>query len=261
MRTQATLFLLAALGLPTSALAMDPRLPLLDEDPAVEAKLKSFKQAYANDAKVLAALESAARSGVPARDRIHKALLALPKYSKAVAEYEKSGDNADAWRAVRAGAQDQYLRAHATYFLGRALLNQDELEAAAEALEQVQGRLRTGTAWTDETTLYLGYAYARIPELRDGLDAASRSRARQLLESLLAKKGKVPERVAEGATWLLRELRGEGLGPLLELAKRMETIERMIRRTRTGQGTQKRQEKVLKAIDKLIALMREKEKT
>src|SRR5690606_38100919 len=57
----------------------------------------------------------------------------------------------------------------------------------------------------------------------------------------------------------VRELRGEGSGPLLELAKRMETIQRLIRRTRTDERTQDRQREVVVALDKLIELMREKE--
>ena len=35
---------------------------------------------------------------------------------------------------------------------------------------------------------------------------------------------------------MMRELAGEGMGPLLELAKRMETIERMIDRTDHRRG-------------------------
>ena len=41
----------------------------------------------------------------------------------------------------------------------------------------------------------------------------------------------------------------------------METIERMIRRSETGQPTRKRQEEVILTLDKLIELMREKEQS
>ena len=95
--------------------------------------------------------------------------------------------------------------------------------------------------------------------------AANHSRAKLTLGSLLdSEQAKAiypqpPERVSESATWLLRELSGEGMGPLLELAKRMETIERMLERTTTGEGTQKRQKQVVSELERLIALMREKE--
>lgn len=247
-----SLFLAGALVSP--ALAMDPRMPLLSEDQGPAAKVERFRQAYAEDSKALAGLDAAA----PARDRIHRALLAaVPAYAQAYAEYERLGDNADAWQAVASSSDDLYLKSHATYFLGRSLLAQDDLAGAAEALEAVRGRLRVGTPYTDEATFYLGYVYARLPELGEHDAQGAKARAQQLLGELVSRD--VPERVSEGAHWLLRELRGEGMGPLLELAKRMETIERLIRRTRTGKGTQKRQEQVVAQIDKLIELMREKE--
>jgi hypothetical protein len=132
-------------------------------------------------------------------------------------------------------------------------------------LEEVRGPLRLSTPWADEATFLLGYAYARTPELDEQRELAQRRRARHCLETLTGRMGEkpiyrdAPERLREGASWLLRELRGEGLGPLLELAKRMETIERLIDRERTDKPVQKKQEEVVLVIDRLIELMREKE--
>lgn len=253
---------LAALSL-TPAAAMDPRLPPLAAEDSPAQKLESFSAAATPALK--AGLEAA--TDLPARDRIHAALRVLPEYAKATAEFEVSGDNAKTWRALLDTplADSRFVRAHGTYFLGRALLAQDDLGGAAAAFEQVRGRLRAGTPWTDEATLYLGYVYARLPELGGQFAAANRSRARLTLSALTdseqgpALYSPTPERVHEGAVWLLRELSGEGMGPLLELAKRMSTIERMLGRTRTGQGTQVRQKQVIGEIERLIALMREKE--
>ncbi len=64
----------------------------------------------------------------------------------------------------------------------------------------------------------------------------------------------------ELARWLLRELTGEGSGPLLELGRRMDGIESAIDRTETGPSTQRRQEAVISELDRLIELMREKER-
>jgi hypothetical protein len=255
-------FALAALSL-TPAAAMDPRLPPLAAEESAEVKLKRFAQTATP--ALAAEIEKAKEQ--PARDQIHTALRALPGYAEAVVGFEQSGDNAKAWRALLDTplADSRFVRAHATYFLGRALLAQDDLAGAAEALEQVRGRLRSGTPWTDEATLYLGYVYARLPELGGKFAAANRSRARLTLSSLVdgeqgpALYGRIPERVREGAVWVLRELSGEGMGPLLELAKRMMTVERMLGRTRTGEGTQVRQQQVVTEIERLIALMREKE--
>ncbi len=269
LRRPLRLFLASALvALATGQLAeaMDPRLPVLTEEPTAETKVAQFERASREQPAILAALKAAQKA--PARDRIHRALLAIPSYAAAVAGFEKDGDNVEAWQELLASdaASSHYLQAHATYFLGRALLARDDLGGAAEALENVRGRLRSGTPWTDEATLYLGYVYARLPELGGRHAVADRARAQRALSSLVANERgpalypKSPERVREGATWMLRELAGEGMGPLLELAKRMETIERMLHRTATGKGTQKRQEKVISEIDRLIALMREKEK-
>lgn len=247
------------------ARAFDPRLPVLGAETAAEDKVAGFRRAHVADAALTAALEAA--STAPARDRIHLALLADPLYAAAYAEFERTGDNADTWRAVleKTPKEARYLRAQATYFLARALLARDDLESAAIAFESVRGRQRASSTWTDDATLYLSSIYARLPSA-DGAQAASnRARARQLVEDLLGVARarplypEAPERIREGAQWLVRELRGEGSGPLLELAKRMETIERLIRRTRTDEPTQDRQREVVVALDHLIELMREKE--
>jgi len=268
-RLFAAALLTAALALGGSpwvapAAAMDPRLPVLAGEASAPEKVARFERAHAQDAELIGALRALSPE-TPDRDRIHRALLANPAYAAAVAEYERGGDSVERWRELLAApaAEDVYLRAHATYFLGRALLTRDDLQGAAGALEQVRGRLRVGTPWSDEATLYLGYVYARLPELTGSQEAAHRSRARVVLSRLLPEQGlypEAPERVLEGARWLLRELRGDGTSPLLELARRMETIERMIRRVETGKGTQARQEQVVQSIDHLIELLREKEK-
>jgi len=256
--------LVLGLGWASVASAVDPRLPMLDEEPSASDKVARFEKAYADSDQVLGALQQA--QATSPREKIHQALLAIPSYAKAYSTYEANPDDTRGWEAiVNDESQDLFVRAHATYFLGRSLLAQDDLEGAAAALEAVRGRLRAGTPWTDEATLYLAYVHARLAEFKSSGPAGeqSRARARALLTTLSGEAAlfqDAPERVVEGADWLLRELRGDGMGPLLELAKRMETIERLIRRSRTGKGTQKRQEQVVVAIDKLIELMREKEK-
>lgn len=265
-RFVALAFVAALLGLPSPARAADPRVPVLGGDARAEDKVEGFRRAHASDADLVAALDAA--KGAEPRDRIHLALLADPAYRAAVEGFERTGDNVDQWRKLLEGLPKtaRYHRAHAAYFLGRALLGRDELEAAAMAMELVRGRLRAGTPWTDEATLYLAGIYARVPEVDESRAAGNRERARQMLDALLPEEqGRkslypdLPERVAEGAVWLRRELRGEGSGPLLELAKRMETIERLIDRTRTDDPTQQKQKEVVVTIDKLIELMREKE--
>ncbi len=257
--------LAAGLLAPAPAAAADPRIPVLGAEARPETKVAGFRRAHAGDAALIAALDAAAAA--PVRDQIHLALLADPLYARAYAEFERTGDNVDTWRGVleKLPKEARYHRAHATYFLGRALLAQDDLESASLAFESVRGRQRGATPWTDDATLYLASIYARLPSVDGSKAASDRARARQLVQDLLGVDRArplypdAPERVREGAHWLVRELRGEGSGPLLELAKRMETIQRLIRRTKTDDRTQDRQREVVVALDKLIELMREKE--
>lgn len=261
------ILLLLVLGLAPAARAWDPRLPLVGAEAAAERKVEGFRRARAGEPALLAALDSV-KSALP-RDQIHLALLAAdPAYKAALAGFERTGDNVDAWRKLLEGLpkDDTHRRAHATYYLGRALLGRDDLESAAMCFELVRGRMRMATPWTDEAVLYLASIYARLPGSDASAQNGNRARARDLLEGVVpsderakVRYGDAPERVVEGARWLQRELRGEGSGPLLELAKRMETIERLIDREKTDDPTQGRQKEVVVTLDKLIELMREKE--
>lgn len=257
----------ALLGLAPAARAWDPRLPLVGAEATAERKVEGFRRARAGEPALLSALDGV-KSALP-RDQIHLALLAAdPAYRAAVSGFERTGDNADAWRKLLEGLpkDDAHRRAHATYFLGRALLGKDDLESAAMCFELVRGRMRMATPWTDEAVLYLASIYARLPGSDASAQNGNRARARDLLEGVVPsdaqrkiRYGDAPERVVEGARWLQRELRGEGSGPLLELAKRMETIERLIDREKTDDPTQGRQKEVVVTLDRLIELMREKE--
>ncbi|MEZ6185077.1 MAG: hypothetical protein R3F62_08725 [Planctomycetota bacterium] len=241
----------------TPALAFDPRVPLLGEAPSAEDVVAGFAALHAGDPQAQA-LEAA--SGLPARERIHAALLTLPDYAAAYADYAERGDNAEAWRALldKCPAEAIYLQAHASYFLARSLVQRDELTPALTLLEKLRGPWRARCPWSDEATLFLAYAFARLP----AEEGANASRARGLVRELTDAEGEyrdLPERIFEAAVWMQRELEGEGMGPLLELAKRMETIQRMLDRTRTGDPTQTRQRDVVATLDRLIELMREKE--
>ncbi len=202
------------------------------------------------------------------RDVVHKFLMSKDEgYKKAVEVFERDGSNAEDFQKLLAAATDPALKAHATYFLGRTHLNLDEFDKACECFEKVRGELANGTPWTDEATLFLGYAYARRPELEEDKERLYKARAKLCLEALAPLDGSkpvygaCPERARESASWLLKELMGEGSGPLLELARRMDTVEHSIDHEKTGRPTQKRQEQIISEIDRLIALMREKEQS
>jgi hypothetical protein len=248
------------------AFAADARLPSLGSEPDARFKAERYLARLEKDGVDVAAWRTRLKSGEPARDVIHKVLLERsPEYKAAVEKFERDGTNAEDFLPIVAKASDPALKAHALYFEGRAYLARDEFEKAAAAFSDVRGALHLDTPWADEATLYLGYSYARTPELDEQAEIAERTRARHCLETIVGAEDHkatyrdAPERVRESAGWLLRELRGEGLGPLLELAKRMETIERLIDRERTDTPVQRKQEEVVVVLDKLIELLREKE--
>src|SRR5579883_182269 len=247
------------------ARAADPSTPRIgpEEGPRAKAEreLGSLPAGEAN------AWRAKIQSGeVTPRDLIHKVLIEkYADYKQAVSVFDKDGTNVEDFMKIAAAASDPALKAHATYFLGRAYLNSDEFDKACECFDRVRTELANGTPWTDEATLYLGYAYARRPELEEDRERLYKARARACLEAISPLDGSkpvytaCPERARESASWLLKELTGEGSGPLLELARRMETIEHAIDHEKTGRPTQKRQEAVITELDRLIALMREKE--
>ena len=180
------ILLLLVLGLAPAARAWDPRLPLVGAEATAERKVEGFRRARAGEPALLTALDGA-KSALP-RDQIHLALLATdPAYRAAVSAFERTGDNVDAWRKLIEGIEkdDAHRRAHATYFLGRALLGRDDLESAAMCFELVRGRMRMSTPWTDEAVLYLASIYARLPGSDASAANGNRARARDLLEGVV----------------------------------------------------------------------------
>ncbi|MEZ0228614.1 MAG: tol-pal system YbgF family protein [Planctomycetota bacterium] len=246
------------------ARAADPNTPRIGPEEGPRAKAERVLGGLGGEADAWRARLK--KGELPARDLVHRILLAKDAdYKKAVEVFERDGSNTEDFQKLVARDSDPALRAHATYFLGRTHLNLDEFDKACECFEKVRGELANGTAWTDEATLYLGYAYARRPELEEDKERLYKARAKSCLETLAPLDGSKPvygsspERAKESASWLLKELMGEGSGPLLELARRMDTVEHSIDHEKTGRPTQKRQEAIISEIDRLIALMREKE--
>ncbi len=188
-----------------------------------------------------------------ARDAAHLALLEKDAgYARAVRAFEERGSNVEEWKTLLAGAKDESLEAHATYFLGRSYLGLDDFDSACATLEKLRTR---DFAWKDEVLLYLGYAYARRTDLDGTKDKAYRAKAKECLDAIA---DSAPERVRELARWLRRELAGDGSGPLLELARRMDSIENAIDHERTGKDTQAKQDAVIAELDRLIEKLREK---
>jgi hypothetical protein len=272
---------LACLGSPAGA--ADPNTPRIG--PEVGPKVKVERILATLPAADAAAWRTRIASGeVPVRDALQKLLVEkVEAYRSAMASFDKDGTNAEDFQKLEqtdAGPLTGPLRAHATFFEGRARLNRDEFDLACQCFDKLRRELSSYTAWVDEATFYLGYAYARRPELENDRERLFRMRARHFFETLApdfagrekgdtkpveldaserATLAAVPERDREGAIWLMRELLGEGSGPLLELARRMETIQREIDHEHTGKPTQRKQQAVIVELDRLIELLRQRE--
>jgi hypothetical protein len=273
MRSLAPAVVLVLLG-GSVARAADPQTPRIGPETGAQAKAERVLKALSEPEA--AAWRARVRSGeIAPRDLVHRILLEKDAaYKAAVFEFDKGETNAEDFQKIVARVDaakvaatplDAALRAQATFFMGRSYLARDEFDLACVSFDKVRNDLRDATAWTDEATFFLGYAYARRPELEEDKDRLWKARARNALETLAPTDGsrsaypRAPERSREAASWLLKELSGEGSGPLLELARRMETVEHSIDHERTGKPTQKKQEQIITEIDRLIALMREKE--
>jgi tetratricopeptide (TPR) repeat protein len=259
-----TLAILLLLLLAAPARAFDPSTPRIGPEESPRAKVSRLLGSFGPAGE--ASRKRLGDGQLDIRLAVHELLTErYADYAAAVRAFDKDGANVEDFQKILATATDPALRAHATFYLGRTYLDTDEFEKACECFDRVRGELANQTPWTDEATLYLGYAYARRPELEEDKEKLFRARARICLEMLSPTDGArpvygaCPERARESACWLLKELSGEGSGPLLELARRMETIEHSIDHEKTGRPTQKRQEAVISEIDRLIALMREKE--
>lgn len=239
--------LAVALGLSSPASALSS---------ADNKKIESFRKQLIE--KKLASKEQIEALGrIRKGEYIHRVLLNLDKgYRQAAkAVYEAKGDAKKmkaAWTTLLKNKVSSYTEAEARYRLGRAHLVAEEFEKAAVQFEKMYSSLAEYSTRLPESRLFLAYAYGKLEET---------DRARRVLADLIRRYPDAPERYLETAHWFLRELKGQGSGPLLELSKSMETIRRFLKKGETGfNPTQDRQRKVLKELDRLIKAMEQKKK-
>ncbi len=198
------------------------------------------------------------------RDLIHAVLLLRSeRYRDAVERFETGVANAEDFADIlgltpkdgeapaAAKGDDPFLSAHASYYLGRALLRRDEPGTAALVLKSLLHEKNKHHLWPARTRLHLALAEASVPNV----DAA-----KSTLKELLDRSGpETPERYREAAVFILRELLGEGSGPLVEIARKMEWIERRLDGGEGGTKVRKRQGEVLDTLDEMIAMLKEKQ--
>jgi hypothetical protein len=196
------------------------------------------------------AAECAEASPGAAADGLLRGL--FPAFDAAVALAESGDPRAPAALAeLLAGAPDQYVRAHTRWHLGRILLDGDDPERAAQVLGAFLREDRNTTPLDGEVLYLYSSAMALLPSPADAIAGF-----RVFLQSF----PDAPERYRANATQQLAELQSETDSPLHEVADLMKSVERKIRKTDTGEETQRRQEEVTRQLTELLELLEEQQK-
>lgn len=151
---------------------------------------------------------------------------------------------------VLAAAADRYVVAHARYHLGRAFLDADDPEGAAEVFADYLQGSRNLTPLDGEVAFFYGSALVQIPE---------RQAAARVLQEFLQLFPDAPERYRASAAQLIAEIAGQS-NVLHDVADAMKGIERRIRKTETGEETQQRQDDVIAQLQKIIEEVEERER-
>ena len=245
-----TLVLLTAL-----APAVPAQVPVPDKQPKIETprfKPEVFVQwlkARKAPAKVISTFEQEWKDGADSRitDRAVRAVDRA--YEKAVGLVDDGEPRGVLELAkVLSSTKDSVVRAHARYFLSRALLDEDDPEGAADLLTQFIRQDRGKSYLDSEAAFYLGYSLSLVPRL----DIAILN-----LEAFLELYPDSAERYRANATQLLQELKAQWQSPLHAIADEMKFCERRLRKDKTGNEVETKQ---LDIVEKLQQLIEELEK-
>ncbi len=150
---------------------------------------------------------------------------------------------------VLVDARDPYLLAYTQYQMARVFLDADDPEEAATILSEFVHSSLNLTPLDSEVIYFFGHSLAQIPE---------RERAVEFFQAFLHEFPEAPERLRASATQILAELRQQE-GFLHPLADDMKWVERRIRKTRTGEETQAKQQMVIEELQKIIEQLEQME--
>lgn len=215
----------------------------------------SFKQ-HLNDSVASADLKSKALAAVneyadSPTDAITEGLIALqPEYATAV----EASDGDDTARTIQllgqfADSSDEFLAADASFYLARALMNDERYEAAIPLLFKLTaGDLSDKSAHAGNAQFYMGVAQAGL------LDSAN---AIQSFMEFLQFNPDAPERLRVAAWRRVQELRAINEGKMEDIYQRMDFSRRRLKLQESGDETQTEQKKI---VDMLAKLIKEQEK-
>jgi tetratricopeptide (TPR) repeat protein len=146
--------------------------------------------------------------------------------------------------------EDLYLRAHARYHLGRALLDGDDPDGAAQVFADFLQQDRNRTPLDAEVAFFYASSLADVP---------MPGHAAQAFQDYLRLFPTAPERFRAVALQRAAELQTQLDDPLHQLADAMKGVERDLRKSRTGDPTQERQRDIVEKLEKIIEEMERQE--
>lgn len=185
-------------------------------------------------------------------DAITEGLIQLyPKYSQAV----ESSDADSVTEAVEllsplADSSDKYLAADASFYLARALMNNEQFEDALPRLEQLTGELGKYTVHQGSAQYFIAVAQAGL--LKN--DAAVQSFMR-----FLQFNPDAPERLRVSAWRQVQQIQSIQKGKLDDIYQRMDFSRRRLELIETDEVTQNEQDKIVGMLTKLIKEAEKKE--
>lgn len=144
--------------------------------------------------------------------------------------------------------KDDIARAHARYYLARAVLDEDDPESAAMLLGDFILQDRGRTLLDGEAAFYYAYALSLIPRVDSAIGN---------LKAFLDLYPDASERYRANAEQLLAELEAQWQSPLHALADEMKGAERKLRKERFGKPLEVQQ---LDIVEKLASMIEELEK-
>lgn len=231
-----------------------------EDDYATKAKafLASLEQ-EGLDAKLVEQLKQtldqqlAAAERDPNADFIGEALLsAFPDYRQAMKSWFRQYHDraAKELMAVSAAADNDYLLAHANYFLARADLQGGRFDKAEKVLADLAATELAYFHRDYEVLFYLGLAQGQL---------LKREEATGTFERFLASYPAAPERYRTLAQKIANELKIRGENELYDLADRMTLVERFLAKQHSDQPTQTKQKEIVEILDRLIKLAEDQE--
>lgn len=146
--------------------------------------------------------------------------------------------------------EDLYLRAHARYHLGRALLDGDDPDGAAQVFADFLQQDRNRTPLDAEVAFFYASSLADVP---------MPGHAAQAFQDYLRLFPTAPERFRAVALQRAAELQTQLDDPLHQLADAMKGVERDLRKSRTGDPTQERQRDIVEKLEQIIEEMERQE--